>query len=347
MKIITTKQADIFVGGWTRDADEEGLAVIDLTGKEVPVSKATVLKAKNKGAELAFAKTLKVKQAGEDLPWLSFPIKDFGTPNVAPEFWQTFADEVLALLKSGTSILIACSGGHGRTGIVGSILLGLLCADKDPVKSLRSIYCESAVETFEQHKYVHQVLGLPKPENIGYKHDYSTTTLVVPPTSTKIEKKLKPPLKDVDKLKAELDALGVYYDGDLVVCVQCGASDYEMVDVVAFDLDARTLTYEGITVQGVCKFDKLFTTDEINEMDAAINGENAAIQGYSDEYYFKSDIKALDKNGVKYNILPGNQIQVVWNGKPVVIEAAWKDGVTVADGRNGNKYIDFKYLERV
>lgn len=67
-------------------------------------------------------------------------------------------------LLAGRQVNVSCIGGHGRTGIVLSILHGLMTESLDPVGEIRSIYCYKAIETHGQKKYVHEFLGLAAPE---------------------------------------------------------------------------------------------------------------------------------------------------------------------------------------
>lgn len=160
----------LYCGGWTRGADSDGLAVIDLTGKE-PIDVSNPFKALNSSAEKLFKKAIESAAGERTLPWLSFKIKDFGVPDVGIETWKALADVISKLMDEGHGILLACAGGHGRTGTAASIICYLLNKDiGDPVEYLRGVYCNDAVETYEQHKYVNEMLGLPVPKDIGYKH---------------------------------------------------------------------------------------------------------------------------------------------------------------------------------
>jgi hypothetical protein len=163
----------LLCGGWSRGACTDDVAVIDLTGIE-PIDVDNPLKPRNDAAATAFAKAIATSSAGRELPWLAFKIKDFGVPTAKRETWVELADAILALMGDGKDVLLVCQGGHGRTGAAASIICHLVNPDiGDPVKYLRAVYCNDAVETYEQHQYVHKMLNLPDPEKIEYKREYS------------------------------------------------------------------------------------------------------------------------------------------------------------------------------
>lgn len=78
------------------------------------------------------------------------------TDGAAPPFEPAYVKDLVALVATGTNILIHCVGGHGRTG---TMLVAMLCTmtDKpwgkrkvDPIKWIRTNYCKKAVETTKQ-----------------------------------------------------------------------------------------------------------------------------------------------------------------------------------------------------
>lgn len=67
-------------------------------------------------------------------------------------FWTYIVNE---LLKESNKITVSCTGAHGRTGTMLSIILHLLFPEiTDPVMWLRNNYCKNAVETFKQIGYL-------------------------------------------------------------------------------------------------------------------------------------------------------------------------------------------------
>jgi hypothetical protein len=210
-------QAGLYAGGWSRGANTKGVAVIDLTG-ERSIDQGNVFEALNSSAEAAFGSVIELNQSESELPWLSFKVRDFGIPNVKPGTWQLLADTVRQFMKDGISVLVCCQGGHGRTGMVISILCYLMNnLIGDPVKYVRSVYCNSAVETYAQHEYVCQALGLPKPDDIGYKCEYKVANYVTP--YTKKDDKPGPDEKWWSKFKADADTYGIDYSGTNLNCI--------------------------------------------------------------------------------------------------------------------------------
>ncbi len=100
-------------------------------------------------------------------------IQDGSTPDLSREFW---ADLIDILRKEKKDVIVACLGGHGRTGMVLSILAVLMNAtDHDPVKFVRDNYCEEAVETGSQIKYIEKITQIevtekPSGFSIQYGH---------------------------------------------------------------------------------------------------------------------------------------------------------------------------------
>jgi protein-tyrosine phosphatase len=205
--------AGLYAGGWSRGVVTKDFAVIDLTGDHA-IDQTNVFTPLNTSAEQRFGNVVELNKQERALPWLSFRIKDFGVPNVKLETWALLADSVRQLMAEGINVVVFCQGGHGRTGMVAAILCSLLgVGGTDPVKYVRSVYCNSAVETHDQHKYVHQVLGLPEPQDIGYKHEIKYT---YPSTKTG---KNDPDEKWWAKLKSDLDAYGIDYSGANLNCI--------------------------------------------------------------------------------------------------------------------------------
>lgn len=151
----------LFIGGWTNDATFNwNTHVIDLTGSE---HKFFNVPLPMDDASKAFMPFLGQSYAG----WLSLPFPDFGVPSKINTLaqWKGIAETIQNILKKGTDVLVACQGGHGRSGLFCSIVGYLLNIDNDrtwnsPVEKLRKLHCPSAVETYKQEKFVYDVLGL-------------------------------------------------------------------------------------------------------------------------------------------------------------------------------------------
>ena len=143
----------IYGGGISKGAYAEGGALlIDLTSAKSAQSMCKAMETTSKN-ELV----LKFVKDWGSADYLNIPIIDGSAPAYPRKFWEQLFDMIKLLDKN---VLIVCQGGHGRTGTVLSILLGLFCDVTDPVQKCREIYCEDAVETNAQLDYVEEITGL-------------------------------------------------------------------------------------------------------------------------------------------------------------------------------------------
>jgi len=85
------------------------------------------------------------------------PWPDFGVPHMDPGFWQALHQYVFS--KNFRSVCFHCEAGHGRTGTALSAMLIAMSGFSacDAVGHVRSIYCDEAVETWEQSIYLQEL----------------------------------------------------------------------------------------------------------------------------------------------------------------------------------------------
>lgn len=151
----------LFIGGWTHAASFDwNTHVIDLTGSE---HKFWNIPVPFDDSSKAFMPFVGQSYAG----WLSLPFPDFGVPSKISTLqqWKGIAETIRNLLREGKDVLVACQGGHGRSGLFVAIVGYLLNIDNDrtwasPVEKVRKLHCSLAVETYGQEKFVYDILGL-------------------------------------------------------------------------------------------------------------------------------------------------------------------------------------------
>lgn len=165
----------LLAGGWSRSAVIRGnQAVIDLTGTRTLTSQD--IEPANDAGRRAFSNILETTSAG--VPILHLYIKDFDVPNDMKSYhWEALADDVKAIMSEGKDVLVACQGGHGRTGMVVAILARILRPDitgVDPITWLRDHYCKEVVETVSQINYVYDMLDLPRPPGVTARSYYGS-----------------------------------------------------------------------------------------------------------------------------------------------------------------------------
>jgi hypothetical protein len=78
---------------------------------------------------------------------------DGGVPPVKLQFWT----ELWNMLPARTAV--CCIGGHGRTGTcLASFLIAIGDqSDEEAIKTVRTVHCKNAIETFAQEKYLHSL----------------------------------------------------------------------------------------------------------------------------------------------------------------------------------------------
>ena len=95
----------------------------------------------------------------EKIPWLHFPIKDFGTVNQKQKFlWEPISKNIHQKINNGDRILIHCRGGCGRSGMI--VLRIMIEFGEDPDEALERLrkIRPCAVETKAQENWA-RLLG--------------------------------------------------------------------------------------------------------------------------------------------------------------------------------------------
>lgn len=161
LEMVTEGSGTLYAGGWNRNAEMyAGDTIIDLTGnkKDQPD-----IEAQDETARKDFLTTLNKYNTKEAASILHLYIPDFNIPNWDKSLWKPLAKDIVHILKSGRDVLVACAGGHGRTGVAISILAYLIdpaLVGNSPITWLRKIYCKKVVESQKQIDYIYEVLEL-------------------------------------------------------------------------------------------------------------------------------------------------------------------------------------------
>tara|TARA_Y100000766_G_scaffold197822_1_gene170222 strand:- start:68 stop:586 length:519 start_codon:yes stop_codon:yes gene_type:complete len=97
--------------------------------------------------------------AKEKIPWLHFPIKDFGILDEKQEvLWKPISKNIHQKIKDGDRLLLHCRGGCGRTGMI--VLRIMIEFGEDPDEALERLrkIRPCAVETKAQENWA-RLLG--------------------------------------------------------------------------------------------------------------------------------------------------------------------------------------------
>ena len=154
-KVLSTGRdmgGSLFIGGWSRGAEHpDDMTVFDMTGNSPPKTHTGT--------------------------YYQITIDDFDVPQWSMFFWESMAMVVYNELSHG-DVLVACAGGHGRSGMFVAIVSYIL-SDKryirihdgellkrDPLLWLRKVHCHDAVETVAQELCVYETCLAHKDNSI-------------------------------------------------------------------------------------------------------------------------------------------------------------------------------------
>lgn len=101
-------------------------------------------------------------------PWnkevgVCFLIPDMGVPSDQAEF-KKMVTWIVEQIKAGKKVHLGCIGGHGRTGMVLSAVYFEMTGEKDAITYVRAHYCQKAVESDTQIKFLNKLYGITKVE---------------------------------------------------------------------------------------------------------------------------------------------------------------------------------------
>jgi hypothetical protein len=110
-------------------------------------------------------------------PWkkgheVLFKITDMSVPD-SPEEFKKLVGWTKARLEEGLKVHCGCIGGHGRTGTFLAALVSEY-GEKDAISHVRKHYCQKAVESDKQVKFLHEHFGVVKVKGHKMGGSYST-----------------------------------------------------------------------------------------------------------------------------------------------------------------------------
>lgn len=245
----------LFIGGWNNGATFDwNTHVIDLTGMEHKYYDIPIAYDEDSKAFLPF---LMKAYAG----WLSLPFPDYGTPKglTTKEQWTGVKDTIQGILRKGHDVLVACHGGHGRSGLFCSIVGYMLNIQNDPtwaspVEKIREIHCDDAVETYAQEKFVYSVLGLRIQPKHVYDNDPWYYSSRGGSLSAGTSTNYYPAVQASSFKQCDICGTESLYVDDLGMCLTC-SKGYADKAPVRTDLSLEDIEHKGL-VDHWCTDDK-------------------------------------------------------------------------------------------
>lgn len=144
----------LFASSWQGLKEDSGKwdLIIDLAGNIRPPAAVTgflrSISPKRFKVLETFVKHTQPKPLPSEVLGLDWP--DMGVAPVAYDFWVT----LWSMLPATT--VIACQGGHGRTGTCLAVLMIVNGVDYySAVEEVRKVHCDKAIESLSQMKYLH------------------------------------------------------------------------------------------------------------------------------------------------------------------------------------------------
>mgnify|MGYP001615908168 CR=1 FL=1 len=115
-------------------------------------------------------------EAGEDF---IFYIKNYGVPD-DPAAFRKMVEWLAEQIKAGKKVHLGCMAGHGRTGMVLAALRMHMAGDKDAITHVRTNYCDQAMETDGQIKWLmtHWGVNVAPPRKKKYAESATTASKV-------------------------------------------------------------------------------------------------------------------------------------------------------------------------
>lgn len=121
-------------------------------------------------------------------PWNSgeafkFLIPDMGVPNDVTEF-KKLIDWLSLQLIAQKKVHVGCIGGHGRTGMVLAALVKVMMGEVDAISYVRKHYCQKAVESNTQVRFLHEHFGIKEVPGAKSSHSKGVSSATLTYLST-------------------------------------------------------------------------------------------------------------------------------------------------------------------
>ncbi len=143
----------LYAASWTglNEYSDRWNLIIDLAGNVKPISPTCVNKISNVGFAGELIAAIGTQSVHAELLSLNWP--DMKTLDAGLAFWQTLWNNLPA------KTVVACMGGHGRTGTCLAALKIIATGESswDAIATIRKAHCSKAVESFVQEEYLYKL----------------------------------------------------------------------------------------------------------------------------------------------------------------------------------------------
>lgn len=135
-------------------------------------------------ASMSIKKTYPWRAEAQGPLQLCYPITDGSVPKEVEDFKAMIGWIALQLIAH-KKVHLGCIGGHGRTGLVLAALVTHMTGELDSIAYVRKNYCERAVESMEQVKWLGKHFGItPQQDSRSVRAaDYAPVNGITTPNS--------------------------------------------------------------------------------------------------------------------------------------------------------------------
>lgn len=173
-------------------------------GGELKIWGGSCLHPKKKNADIYIGFDRGMSYTEKSYPWLGggeflYPIRDQAAPDNTESF-KSMVEWTAGQIQDGKEVHAGCIGGHGRTGLFFAALVAYMGVSKNAIEYVRKNYCDRAVESDAQVKFLEKHFDVGKPKSSKKKKKKKATAKKAKQTAPAVDLDvLVGPLPEWDK----------------------------------------------------------------------------------------------------------------------------------------------------